>query len=99
MGGKTIRKYLGLNHLELRHWSIGNSNLDTKLELGFGSTVELLVDRRVTAIECYICPGTVGKPLEQYVLSRRNSKKLSKLQRKRSVRVPSIKHWKSTKIR
>ena len=72
-------------HVELTHWSIGNSNLDTKLELGFGSTIELLVDGRVITIERYVSPSTVGKPLEEYVLSRRNSKELSKLQQKGSV--------------
>lgn len=80
MGGKAVGEELRLDHIELRHWSIGNSHLDTKLELGLGSTVELLVDRRIIAVEGYVSPGAVGKPLEQYVLSRRNSKKLSKLQ-------------------
>ena len=29
-----------------------NGGLDTKLELGFSCTIELLVDRRVPAVEC-----------------------------------------------
>lgn len=88
MGAKAVREYLGMHHFELRHWDIGNGNLDTKLELGFGSTVELLVNGRVIAIERYVSPGAVGKTFEQYVFIRRNRQKLSKLQQKQSVRVP-----------
>ena len=87
MGGKAVREQLWLDYVELTHWSVGNGDLDTKLELGFGSTIELLVDGRVIAIERYVSASTVGKSLEEYVLSRRDSEELSKLQHKPSVSV------------
>lgn len=58
---------------------ISNGDFDPELEFGFGSTVELLVDRRVVAVKSYVRSSTVREPLKEYVLMWGDGKKFSKL--------------------
>ena len=49
---------------------IENSGSDAKLELGFGSPVELFVDSLITTIECNEASRTIGVAFEDDRLRR-----------------------------
>ena len=76
MGRKTIRGYCFFN---IGYIWISDGSLDSELELGFGSTVQLFVNRWIVAIECDIGSSTIRIPLKDEILCGWNCKERSKL--------------------
>lgn len=58
---------------------ISKGSFNTKLQFCFGCTVELLVDRRVVAVESGVCSSTIGESLEDDGLTGRDSEEEPKL--------------------
>jgi hypothetical protein len=59
----------------------GDGRFKSQLQLGFGCTIKLLVDRRVVTVESNICTGGIRETLEPIFVVGRNTKEDPKLYR------------------
>lgn len=65
---ESITREFHLSLLGRWQYIISNGDFDSELEFGFGSTVELLVDRWIVAVKSNVRSSTIRESLKEYVL-------------------------------
>lgn len=79
---------------------VNRGRFDSQLQLGFGSSVKLLVDSRVRWVKRDVTCSTVGVPFEKDILIGRKRKQSSELRCVSAIQaVPQLPKWQAGKTR